>query len=67
MRVAEKLDWKGLKIKKSVGNRENHNVGRGPTWDRRGLMTVHIAQNILHVHTFLIMNEPEYHSNVCGG
>jgi hypothetical protein len=22
MRVAEKLDWKGLKIKKSVGNRK---------------------------------------------
>jgi hypothetical protein len=23
MRVAEKLDWKGLKIKKSVGNRRS--------------------------------------------
>jgi hypothetical protein len=46
MRVAEKLDWKGLKIKKSVGNRKiivsdevRHRVGKGqyrngcrPSW-----------------------------------
>jgi hypothetical protein len=36
MRVAEKLDWKGLKIKKSVGNRKiimsdevRHRIGNG--------------------------------------
>jgi hypothetical protein len=36
MRVAEKLDWKGLKIKKSVGNRKilmsdevRHGIGKG--------------------------------------
>jgi hypothetical protein len=36
MRVAEKLDWKGLKIKKSVGNRKiimsdevRHRIGKG--------------------------------------
>jgi hypothetical protein len=35
MRVAEKLDWKGLKIKKSVGNMKimsdevRHRIGKG--------------------------------------
>jgi hypothetical protein len=36
MRVAEILDWKGLKIKKSVGNRKilmsdevQHRIGKG--------------------------------------
>jgi hypothetical protein len=30
MQVAEKLDWKGLKIKKKRREQENHNVGPGP-------------------------------------
>jgi hypothetical protein len=37
MRVAEKLDWKGLKIDKSVGKRKIM-MSDGPTLDRIGLI-----------------------------
>jgi hypothetical protein len=37
MQVAEKLDWKGLKIKISVGNRKVIML-EGPTEDRKGLI-----------------------------
>jgi hypothetical protein len=31
MRVAEKLNWKGVKDQEKRREQENHNVGRGPT------------------------------------
>jgi hypothetical protein len=35
MRVAEKVDWKRLKIKKKRWEQENHNVGRSDIGSER--------------------------------
>jgi hypothetical protein len=43
MWVAERLDWKGLKIKKSIGNRKIIMLD-GPTEDQKGLELCSVLQ-----------------------
>jgi hypothetical protein len=51
MRVAEKLDWKGLKIKKSVGNRKIKIFGPSPTYDLKGLILKILPSATMCIYT----------------
>jgi hypothetical protein len=53
MRVAEKVDLKGLKIKKSVGNRKNHNVGRSDVGSER----INLYVVLFHYFIIFLMSE----------
>jgi hypothetical protein len=75
MRVAEKLDWKGLKIKKSFGNRKTimsdevrHRIGKvnAPTPATLAVFGTVQRSKITTVHAITLPDDPVFLTLFCG-